>query len=138
MVDDECLLTGEEFGTLVGQSSIRAENTEIAGDATRRSCFYAREDADEPAGRIDVYAPASGAPADLVARIAANSAGARTLVGVGAGAVVLAGQSGSTEFVVASAGLLAVLTVLPGGASVAPTDDAWTAAGTSMAGRLPS
>jgi hypothetical protein len=134
-VEDECLLTADEFGTLTGRTGIRAENTELAGGEARRSCFYAPAIADEPAARIDVYASASLPPPELVTRIAAN--GGRALSGTEQGAVVVTGQDGATELVVASATLLAVLTVLPGTAVVPPSDQAWAAAATAMAGRLP-
>jgi len=135
VVDDECLLTAVELGTLVGRTAIRAENTELAGGGARRSCFYAPEAADSPVARIDVYASASLPPSELVAKIAAN--GGRAMAGIGQGAVVVTGQDGTSELVVASPTLLAVLTVLPGGAAAPPSDQSWTAAGTAMAGRLP-
>lgn len=137
VIEDECLLTGAEFSALTGQPSIRAENTQFAGDASRRSCFYAPESADDPAGRVDVYATTSATPSELVARIASNVAGSRTLPGVGTGAVVLQASGGTFELVVASASLLAVLTLLPAGAATPPADDAWTTAGTAIASRMP-
>ena len=137
VVEDECLLAAGEFGSLVGRTAIRAENTELAGDG-RRSCFYLPDDAggpaDDPAARIDVYASASLPPPDLVARIAAN--GGRALAGVANGAVVVTASDGSSELVVASPALLAVLTVLPTGAATPPSDQAWTAAAAAMAARL--
>jgi len=136
VVEDECLLTASEFEVLTGQTSLRAENTELAGGG-RRSCFYAAEDADSPLGRVDVYASVSLTPPVLVTRIAANGAG-RSLTGVGSGAVVVEGQSGTAELVVASPTLLIVLTMLPGGTSTPPSDEAWTAAGATMVGRLPA
>ena len=135
VVEDECLLTPNEFGALAGRGAIRAENTELAGGGARRSCFYAPATADDPAARIDIYASQSLPPPELVARIGAN--GGHPLPGVGQGAAVIAGQDGSAELVVASATLLAVLTVLPAGAATPPSDQAWTAAGTAMASRLP-
>lgn len=135
VVEDECLLTADEFGTLAGRGAIRAENTELAGGAGRRSCFYTPNAAVDPAARVDVYASASLPPPELVTRIAAN--GGRSLPGVGKGAVVVTGQDGTSELVVASASLLAVLTLLPGGAAIPPSDQSWTAAGTAMAARLP-
>jgi len=135
VVEDECLLTADEYATLAGLTGLRAENTELAGGAGRRSCFYAADTADEPAARIDVYASSSLPPPELVARIVAN--GGRGLPGVGLGAVVVTGKDGSTELVVASTGLLAVLTVQSGGAAVPPSDQAWTTAGIAIAGRLP-
>jgi hypothetical protein len=137
VVEDECLLTADEFGTLAGRTGLRAENAELAGGGSRRSCFYAPAFADEPAARIDVYASASLPPPVLVSRIVTN--GGRALSGAGAGqsAVVVTSQDGATELVVASATLLAVLTVLPGAAAVPPSDQAWAVAATAMAGRLP-
>lgn len=139
-VDDECLLTAAEFEVLTGLSALRAENTELAGDG-RRSCFYGPSDPesdDGPAGRVDVYASASLPPADLVSRITANSAGSRPLTGVGTGAVVVSGSAGTSELVVASATLLVVLTLLPDDTAIPPSDEAWTAAGATMVGRLPA
>jgi hypothetical protein len=137
VVEDECLLTGEELGALVGRGSVLAENTEIAGDATRRSCFYTPESTADPVARIDVYAAVSATPAELVSRVAANSPGSMSLAGIGTGAVVVQGQGGTAELVVASQTLLAVLTVLPGGAPTPPSEVAWTTAGAQIASRLP-
>lgn len=139
-VEDECLLTGAEFEVLTGRESLRAENTELAGDG-RRSCFYGPADPnsdDGPAGRVDVYSSASLPPPDLVSRIAATAAGSKPLTGVGSGAVVVTGASGRSELVVASPNLLIVLTLLPGGAATPPSDEAWAAAGATMVGRLPA
>ena len=135
VLDDECLLTADELGALVGRTGMRGDNTELAGGGARRSCFYAPEVADDPVARIDVYSSSSLPPPELVARIAAN--GGRALTGVGQGAVVVTGQDGATELVVASPSLLAVLTVLPGGAAVPPPDQAFAVAGMAIAGRLP-
>jgi len=134
VVEDECLLTGIEFGALAGLSAVRAENTELAGAGGRRSCFYLPSGTDDPAARIDVYASASLPPPELVARIAAN--GGRALAAVGQGAALVSTPNGGFELAVASATLLAVLTVLPGGAVAPPADEAWTAAGAAMAARL--
>lgn len=136
VVDDECLLTGAEFAALLGLTAVHAENTELVGGTARRSCFYSQDATADPAGRIDLYAPTTATPAELVARIATNSAGARMLPAVASAAVVLAGTGGSAELVVASTGLLAVLTVLPG-SSATPADSAWTTAAQAIAGRLP-
>lgn len=135
VVEDECLLTAAELGILISRSPVRAENTEQAGGGARRSCFYTLDAADEPAARIDVYSSASLPPPELLARIAAN--GGRPLPD-GQGAVVVTGREGVAELVVASPILLAVLTILPGGAATQPSDQAWTAAGTAMASRLPA
>lgn len=135
VVDDECLLTAQEYGALAGSTGIRAENTELAGGGGRRSCFYSPDGSDEPAARIDVYASSSLPPPELVARIVAG--GGRPLAGVAQGAAVVTAQDGSVELVVASPALLAVLTVLPGGTAAPPSDQAWTEAATAMAGRLP-
>jgi hypothetical protein len=136
VVTDECLLTATELGALISRGPIRAENTELTGGgAARRSCFYTPDNADDPAARIDIYASASVPPPDLLARIVAN--GGHPLPEVGQGAVVIAGREGVFELVVASPTLLAVLTILPGGAAIQPSDQSWTAAGTAMASRLP-
>jgi hypothetical protein len=134
-VEDECLLTPAEFTSLAGRSVVRAENTELADAGARRSCFYTATGSPDPLGRIDVYT-ASAAPArDLVTRVAANTTGSRPINGVGDGAVVVPGSTGSFEFVVASGTLLVVLT-LSSGVAATPADTAWTSAGTAMAGRL--
>ncbi|HEY0637114.1 MAG TPA: hypothetical protein VGD67_05670 [Pseudonocardiaceae bacterium] len=135
-VEDECLLTAAEFELLTGERELRAENTELAGDG-RRSCFYGADDADEPAGRIDVYSSASLSPPQLVTRIAAGGAGARALAGVGSGAALVTGTGGTAELVVASPTLLVVLTLLTGDTAAPPSDEALTAAGAAMLTRLP-
>lgn len=138
VVEDECLLTPQQFGALAGRQVTRAENTELADAGARRSCFYTFYTAtgDEPVGRIDVYAPAATSARDLVARIATHSAGARSLPGIGDGCVVVPGQQGSFELVLGSRALLVVLT-LPAGAAAPPTDAAWSTAATAMLSRLP-
>lgn len=135
VVEDECLLTPEQFGSLAGRQVARAENTELADAGARRSCFYTAT-GNEPVGRIDVYAPAAASARDLVARIATHSAGARSLPGIGDGCVVVPGQEGSFELVVGSRALLVVLT-LPAGAAAAPQDAAWAMAATAMLSGLP-
>lgn len=137
VVDDECLLTPAQFGSLAGQQVARAENTELADNDGRRSCFYTSPD-DEPLGRTDVYAPAAVAARDLVARVAANSTGSRTLTGVGEGAVVVPGRDGSFELVVASSALLVVLTLPARSVGAPPDDAAWSAAATAMLTSLAS
>jgi hypothetical protein len=137
VVDDECLLTPAQFGSLAGRQVIRAENTELADNDGRRSCFYVSPD-DEPLGRTDVYAPAAVAARDLVARVAANSTASRTLTGVGEGAVVVPGRDGSFELVVASSALLVVLTLPARSVGTSPDDAAWSAAATAMLARLTS
>jgi hypothetical protein len=136
VVEDECLLTPQQFGSLAGREVTTAENIEAADGGGRRSCFYS-DSGNGPAGRIDVYAPAAASAHDLVARIAANSPGSRPISGVGDGCVVVPGREGSFELVVASRALLIVLTLRPGGAA-APADAAWQPAGTAMLARLPS
>jgi hypothetical protein len=137
VVEDECLLGPADLGALTGRAVARAENTELADDAGKRSCFYTSSN-EEPLGRIDVYAPATTPASQLVTRIAANSTGSRTLTGLGDGAVLVAARDGSFEFVVASRALLIVLTLPPGAVSIPPTDAAWSAAGTAMLARLSS
>lgn len=135
VIEDECLLTPAQFGTLIGGTVTVAENTELADAAGRRSCFYSGAQA-QPFGRIDVYAPAAASAGELVTRIATN--GAKSLAGIGEGCVVVSGQQGSFELVVASGALLVVLTLPPGTASTPPADAAWSAAATAMLSHLPT
>jgi hypothetical protein len=72
-----------------------------------------------------------------VARIAANSAGSHPISGVGDGGVLVPGQDGSFELVVASRALLVVLTLPAGAAATPPDDAAWSSAGAAMLTRLP-
>lgn len=137
VVEDECLLTASEFDAMLGTAATHAENTELAGSGGR-SCFYAAIGADEPDARIDVYASTALPPTELVARIIANGGRALTTPAaapIGAGAVTLNSANGATELVVASPGLLAVLTLLPGLAI--PSDEALATAGLAMASRMP-
>jgi hypothetical protein len=115
---------------------VRAENTELADAGGRRSCFY-EATGDEPVGRIDVFAPSAASAPDLVARIAANSPSAKPLAGIGDGCVLVSGQQGASELVIASRALLVVLTLEPGAASTPPADEAWSAAGSAALARLP-
>lgn len=133
VIEDECLLTPAQFGTLIGGTVTVAENTELADADGRRSCFYSGTQA-QPFGRIDVYAPAAASARELVERIAAT--GAKSLAGIGEGCVVVSGQQRSFELVVASGALLVVLTLPPGTASTPPADADWSAAATAMLTRL--
>ena len=135
VIEDECLLTPAQFGTLIGGTVTVAENTELADAEGRRSCFYSGAGA-EPFGRVDAYAPAAASAGELVARIAAS--GAKSLAGIGEGCVVVSGQQGSFELVVASGALLVVLTLPPGTVSTPPDDADWSAAATAMLARLPT
>jgi hypothetical protein len=128
---DECLLTADELGELVGAPvEPPVQSTVNRGDGSRGDACVVTAGF-EPVALVNVYAVRSGSPADYVR--AAGTAGRRELPGVGAGAAVIGTAAGPTlQF----AGERYLVTFLVSGS--APSDEEWRAAAEAALSRLPT
>lgn len=89
VVADECLLTAEEFTTMIDKPTRTGRNAvvELEGQGPARSCYYDAADGDRYSGWINIYGSAGPSTPDLINRINQNVLISRKLEGVGLSAV---------------------------------------------------
>lgn len=89
VVADECLLTAEEFTTMIDKPTRTGRNAlvELEGQGPARSCYYDAADGDRYSGWINIYGSAGPSTPDLITRINQNVLISRKLEGVGLSAV---------------------------------------------------
>ncbi|RJQ80965.1 DUF3558 domain-containing protein [Pseudonocardiaceae bacterium YIM PH 21723] len=132
---DECLLTAEQFATLTGRETHKAEmGPPSSNDAAARSCFYTAQAGQTAIGRIDVFGTRGLSPEEVVTKAIAK--GNHKIENVGKAAALLRGTfpTVNNEMYFASGDYLVLIRVN----EAEVPDDRWQAAGGQAIGKLPT